>query len=141
MSDKHLRSKDYAVAIRWSSFKGKSYLINQRYKRPSNDALFYTDDRINWKTAVEKIGPEVTAEYIPDQGLQMKPYITKALTVCTPREERVLRMRFGLGLDRSYTLDEIGLVFNVTRERIRQLEMRAIRKMRRILNVLAKKGV
>jgi RNA polymerase primary sigma factor len=46
-----------------------------------------------------------------------------------PREERILRMRFGIGMDRDHTLEEVGRTFNVTRERIRQIEAKAIRKL------------
>jgi RNA polymerase primary sigma factor len=52
------------------------------------------------------------------------------LSGLTPREERVLRMRFGIGLDRDHTLDEVGRMFNVTRERIRQIEAKALAKLR-----------
>ena len=48
----------------------------------------------------------------------------------TPREQKVLQLRFGLEDGRSRTLEEVGLVFNVTRERIRQIEAKALRKMR-----------
>ncbi|MFC7739508.1 sigma factor-like helix-turn-helix DNA-binding protein, partial [Roseomonas sp. GCM10028921] len=48
----------------------------------------------------------------------------------TPREERVLRMRFGIGMNSDHTLEEVGQQFNVTRERIRQIEAKALRKMR-----------
>jgi len=47
----------------------------------------------------------------------------------TPREEKVLRMRFGIGLDTDHTYEEVGLEFSVTRERVRQIEQRALRKM------------
>ncbi|MFC7739150.1 sigma factor-like helix-turn-helix DNA-binding protein, partial [Roseomonas sp. GCM10028921] len=48
----------------------------------------------------------------------------------TPREERVLRMRFGIGMNSDHTLEEVGQQFNVTRERIRQIEAKALRKMK-----------
>ena len=48
----------------------------------------------------------------------------------TPREERVLRMRFGIGMNTDHTLEEVGQQFNVTRERIRQIEAKALRKLR-----------
>ncbi len=54
----------------------------------------------------------------------------KVLATLTPREEKVLRMRFGIGEDREFTLEEVGLYFNVTRERIRQIEGKALRKLR-----------
>nr|WP_309228749.1 RNA polymerase sigma factor RpoD [Roseomonas sp. KE2513] len=53
----------------------------------------------------------------------------KALSALTPREERVLRMRFGVGMNTEHTLEEVGQHFNVTRERIRQIEASALRKM------------
>ena len=48
----------------------------------------------------------------------------------TPREERVLRMRFGVGMNTDHTLEEVGLQFSVTRERIRQIEAKALRKLK-----------
>ena len=55
---------------------------------------------------------------------------TKILSTLTPREERVLRMRFGVGLNTDHTLEEVGLQFSVTRERIRQIEAKALRKLK-----------
>ncbi len=54
----------------------------------------------------------------------------QALTSLTPREEKILRMRFGVGDDEEHTLEEVGRAFNVTRERIRQIEVTAMRKLR-----------
>ncbi len=55
---------------------------------------------------------------------------TKILSTLTPREERVLRMRFGVGMNTDHTLEEVGLQFSVTRERIRQIEAKALRKLK-----------
>ena len=55
---------------------------------------------------------------------------TKILSTLTPREERVLRMRFGVGMNTDHTLEEVGLQFSVTRERIRQIEDKALRKLK-----------
>ncbi len=55
---------------------------------------------------------------------------TKILATLTPREERVLRMRFGIGMNTDHTLEEVGLQFSVTRERIRQIEAKALRKLK-----------
>ena len=55
---------------------------------------------------------------------------TKVLGSLTPREERVLRMRFGIGMNTDHTLEEVGQQFNVTRERIRQIEAKALRKLK-----------
>ena len=55
---------------------------------------------------------------------------TRVLASLTPREERVLRMRFGIGMNTDHTLEEVGQQFNVTRERIRQIEAKALRKLK-----------
>ena len=55
---------------------------------------------------------------------------TKILASLTPREERVLRMRFGIGMNTDHTLEEVGVQFSVTRERIRQIEAKALRKLK-----------
>ena len=57
------------------------------------------------------------------------------LRMLTPSEERVIRMRFGIGLDREYTLEEIGQRVGLTRERIRQIESKALETLRRSGNV------
>ena len=55
---------------------------------------------------------------------------TRVLASLTPREERILRMRFGIGMNKDHTLEEVGQQFTVTRERIRQIEAKALRKLR-----------
>jgi len=55
---------------------------------------------------------------------------TRTLSQLTPREERVLRLRFGIGMNKDHTLEEVGLQYSVTRERIRQIEAKALRKLR-----------
>ena len=55
---------------------------------------------------------------------------TRVLASLTAREERVLRMRFGIGMNTDHTLEEVGQQFSVTRERIRQIEAKALRKLR-----------
>ncbi len=59
----------------------------------------------------------------------LREVITRILATLTPREERVLRMRFGIGMYTDHTLEEVGHQFNVTRERIRQIEGKALRKL------------
>ena len=61
---------------------------------------------------------------------ELKTAVTAALETLKPREERVLRMRFGIGLDTDYTLEEVGKKFSVTRDRIRQIEAKALRKLK-----------
>ena len=60
----------------------------------------------------------------------LKDTTTRVLSTLTPREERVLRMRFGIGMTTDHTLEEVGKQFSVTRERIRQIEAKALRKLR-----------
>jgi RNA polymerase primary sigma factor len=55
---------------------------------------------------------------------------TRTLASLTPREERIVRMRFGIGMNKDHTLEEVGLQFSVTRERIRQIEAKALRKLK-----------
>jgi RNA polymerase primary sigma factor len=61
---------------------------------------------------------------------QRKAATTRVLATLTPREERVLRMRFGIGINTDHTLEEVGQQFSVTRERIRQIEAKALRKLK-----------
>jgi RNA polymerase primary sigma factor len=60
----------------------------------------------------------------------MKKQIDRILSSLTPKEEQIIRKRFGIGEDEPRTLEEVGLEFDVTRERIRQIEAKAIRKLR-----------
>ena len=55
---------------------------------------------------------------------------TRILASLTPREERIVRMRFGLGMNSDHTLEQVGQQFSVTRERIRQIEAKALRKLK-----------
>jgi len=67
-----------------------------------------------------------------DSAIQanLRDTTTRVLASLTPREERVLRMRFGIGMNTDHTLEEVGQQFNVTRERIRQIEAKALRKLK-----------
>jgi RNA polymerase primary sigma factor len=60
----------------------------------------------------------------------LRDTMTRALASLTAREERVLRMRFGIGMNADHTLEEVGQQFSVTRERIRQIEAKALRKLK-----------
>ncbi len=76
---------------------------------------------------------EDKAAVIPlDAAIQanLREATTRVLSSLTPREERVLRMRFGIGMNTDHTLEEVGQQFNVTRERIRQIEAKALRKLK-----------
>jgi RNA polymerase primary sigma factor len=67
-----------------------------------------------------------------DSAIQanLREATTQVLACLTPRQERILRMRFGIGMDSSHTLEEVGKQFSVTRERIRQIEDKALRKLK-----------
>jgi RNA polymerase primary sigma factor len=79
-------------------------------------------------------------DFIEDRGVispidhvivaNLKEQTGKVLRTLTPREEQVLKMRFGVGDGSEHTLEEVGRSFNVTRERIRQIESKALRKLR-----------
>ncbi len=79
-------------------------------------------------------------DFLPDENLtspdediqegQVKTHLNRVLCTLTPREQHVIRMRFGLGQDHSLTLEEVGKTMNVTRERIRQIEVIALKKLR-----------
>jgi RNA polymerase primary sigma factor len=79
-------------------------------------------DFIEDKTAIIPLDAAVQAN--------LREATTRILSSLTPREERVLRMRFGIGMNTDHTLEEVGQQFNVTRERIRQIEAKALRKLK-----------
>lgn len=124
-----LNTKNSYYAMHWySASNGKRYLQQQKRYKVSKDAIFSVDDTINVKRVLLN---EVYTPYIECENLN----IIKALTQLKPKEERVIRMRYGIGLDRSYTHDAIGLSLNVTRERIRQLESKALRKLKKFFKI------
>ena len=72
----------------------------------------------------------ITIPSLAISNLNLMEQTRKVLSTLTPREEKVLRMRFGIGEESHHTLEEVGQDFNVTRERIRQIEAKALRKLR-----------
>ncbi len=82
----------------------------------------YLGDFIEDKNAVLPIDAAIQSN--------LREITTRILSSLTPREERVLRMRFGIGMNSDHTLEEVGQQFNVTRERIRQIEAKALRKLK-----------
>jgi RNA polymerase primary sigma factor len=79
-------------------------------------------DFIEDKDAVSPIDSVIQAD--------LRDRVGRALAELSPREERVLRMRFGIGMNTDHTLEEVGQQFGVTRERIRQIEAKALRKLK-----------
>ena len=101
--------------------------------------------RVSFSDGTAEIAPGITVHHIGghSMGLQFVRVLTKrgwvvvasetttrVLASLTPREERVLRMRFGIGMNTDHTLEEVGQQFSVTRERIRQIEAKALRKLK-----------
>ena len=97
-------------------------------------------DPVSLNTPIGEENDTVLGEFIEDVGgtaptdavsdMMRKKQLLEVLETLTPREEKVLRLRYGLDDGRIRTLEEVGKIFNVTRERIRQIESKALRKLR-----------
>jgi hypothetical protein len=91
---------------------------------------------MNYEPEIDTIIELLSWEYVLPDPIEeaMRNDVSRVLNDCldslTPREAKVLRLRFGLDRDRDYTFEDIGQMFGVTRERIRQIEAKALRKMR-----------
>ena len=86
------------------------------------------EDSATWATSSRTRTPCRPADNMVNASLTEAT--RKVLATLTPREERVLRLRFGIGQQHDHTLEEVGQDFEVTRERIRQIEAKALRKLR-----------
>ena len=91
-------------------------------RRNGEEEESHLGDFIEDKTATSPIDSVIATN--------LREQTSKVLRTLTPREELVLRMRFGVGEGSEHTLEEVGKSFNVTRERIRQIESKALRKLR-----------
>jgi RNA polymerase primary sigma factor len=95
---------------------------------------------VSLETPMGDEGESRLADFIEDKGAvspheaavgsHLAKWIRKVLSTLNKREEKILRMRFGVGLTREYTLEEVGQEFDITRERIRQLEAKALKKLK-----------
>lgn len=104
------------------------------------DLLAISRDAISLETPVGSDGSGQLADFIEDESAaspmdgvvndDLEQNVVRALSILTPREEKILRMRFGIGSSDVHTLAEVGEVFGVSRERIRQIEALALRKLR-----------
>ena len=74
--------------------------------------------------------PEASSPFTELVGTSLREEINRALSTLTPREEKIIRMRLGIGEETDYTLEEVGGVLGLTRERIRQIEAKAFKKLR-----------
>ena len=105
-------------------------LLKVREHTASLDATLYNDDDSD-ETLTDKIAEDNSTS--PEDAFELsklREVINDSLSKLEPREERVLRLRFGLDDQTPKTLEEVGNIFNVTRERVRQIEMKALRKLR-----------
>ena len=97
-------------------------------------------DPVSLETPIGEEEDSHLGDFIPDEGvlepaeaasyMLLKEQLLEVLATLTPREEKVLKLRFGIEDGRARTLEEVGREFNVTRERIRQIEAKALRKLR-----------
>ena len=107
--------------------KVATYQVIQKresYKYQKEDALFKSAEL----SATNHMTSAIDLDSIIAKN-QIKEKVTQALTYLTPREERVIRMRFGIGMNTDHTLEEVGLPLSVTGNRIRQIEAKALRKL------------
>ena len=135
--------------------KTSSQLLHQNGRDPTADEIAQTldmpvervreilriaQDPVSLETPIGEEEDSHLGDFIPDENapepteaaslVLLKEQINQVLSTLTDREEKVLRLRFGLEDGRSRTLEEVGQMFNVTRERIRQIEAKALRKLR-----------
>ena len=104
------------------------------------DILKIAQEPVSLETPIGEEEDSHLGDFIPDEDASepseaasfslLKEQLMSVLATLTPREEKVLRLRFGIGDGRTRTLEEVGKEFNVTRERIRQIEAKALRKLR-----------
>jgi RNA polymerase sigma factor (sigma-70 family) len=94
---------------------------------------YFIEDEVTYETVDPETIEELIENYTAEDMLIAKDgagYIRDILDSLTPREAKVLRLRFGIDMPSEYTLEEVGEMFGITRERIRQIEAKALRKMR-----------
>ncbi|MHA7852530.1 sigma-70 family RNA polymerase sigma factor [Roseovarius sp.] len=89
----------------------------------------YPDSINDWDKLLPEHLEELEDEETESDQYELKAVISRVLASLTPREDRILRMRFGIGMENDHTLEEVGQQFSVTRERIRQIEAAALRKL------------
>ena len=104
------------------------------------EILKIAQEPVSLETPIGEEEDSHLGDFIPDEGASepseaasftlLKEQLMDVLSTLTPREEKVLKLRFGIEDGRTRTLEEVGKEFNVTRERIRQIEAKALRKLR-----------
>ena len=114
--------------------------LDLRLQEKVEEILKIAQDPVSLETPIGEEEDSHLGDFIPDEGASepseaasytlLKEQLVSVLSTLTPREEKVLKLRFGLEDGRTRTLEEVGKEFNVTRERIRQIEAKALRKLR-----------
>ena len=117
--------------------------LAERMKMTEEDVreiMKISQDPVSLETPIGEEEDSHLGDFIPDEGASepseaasftlLKEQLMDVLSTLTPREEKVLKLRFGIEDGRTRTLEEVGKEFNVTRERIRQIEAKALRKLR-----------
>ena len=114
----------------------KSVFLSDKVRK----VLRITKEPISLETPMNDDEDTHLADFIEDKNVltpqdsaiyeDLVDNLNKILSTLSPREEKVVRMRFGLGEKQDHTLEEVGQTFDVTRERIRQIEAKALRKLR-----------
>jgi len=122
-------NKDYYYKI---SKNKNNHLVQQKVDRPLSSKYdvmrLSTIESLN---TIDEVSPVIVNDCLEEVKRQeLKEVMSTVLSSLTPREERVLRLRFGLNLNKDYTLEEVGKIINVNRERVRQIEAKALRKLK-----------
>ena len=108
------------------------------------------EEPVSLETPIGNDGERCLTDFVEDKHVpkpaeeaiqaDLRAQIRKALTTLPPRQEKVIRMRFGVGEARDYTLEELGEKFSLTRERVRQIEEKSLRKLRSQVGALRPQG-
>ena len=122
-------NNDYYYKI---SKNKNNHLVQQKVDRPLSSK--YDVMRLSTNESLDtinEVSPVIVDNCLEELKKQeLKEVMSTVLSSLTPREERVLRLRFGLNLNKDYTLEEVGKIINVNRERVRQIEAKALRKLK-----------
>jgi len=122
-------NNDYYYKI---SKNKNNHLVQQKVDRPlSSKCDVMRLSTIESLDTIDEVSPVIVNDCLEEVKRQeLKEVMSTVLSSLTPREERVLRLRFGINLNKDYTLEEVGKIINVNRERVRQIEAKALRKLK-----------
>ena len=139
----HTIGKLVAQRLELAKELGADYTINVSHEDPVErvrEIMKIAQEPVSLETPIGEEEDSHLGDFIPDEGASepseaasftlLKEQLMDVLSTLTPREEKVLKLRFGIEDGRTRTLEEVGKEFNVTRERIRQIEAKALRKLR-----------